>query len=79
MPGTFDTVHQLLATIKRTVGLSNFSFREIKSSGKIEIVVGKYEELRFQVMKFQALSVSRASLTEEEHTLGTKWTQLQTN
>ena len=43
MPGTFDTVPQLLATIKRTVGLPNFSFREIKSSGKFEIVFGKYE------------------------------------
>ena len=43
MPGTFDTVPQLLATIKRTVGLPNFLFREIKSSGKYEIVFGKYE------------------------------------
>ena len=43
MPGTFDTVPQLLATIKRTVDLPNFSFREIKSSGKFEIVFGKYE------------------------------------
>ena len=43
MPGTFDTVPQVLATIKRTVGLPNFSFREIKSSGKFEIVFGKYE------------------------------------
>ena len=34
MPGTFDTVAQLLATIKRTVGLPHVSFREIKSSGK---------------------------------------------
>ena len=41
MPGSFDTVPQLLASIKRTVGLPNFSFREIKSSGKFEIVVGK--------------------------------------
>ena len=47
MPGTFDTVTQLLATIKRTVGLPNFSFREIKSSGKFEIVFGKYEGITF--------------------------------
>ena len=47
MPGTFDTVRQLLATIKRTVGLPNFSFREIKSSGKFEIVFGKYEGITF--------------------------------
>ena len=47
MPGTFDTVPQLLATIKRTVGLPNFSFREIKSSDKFEIVFGKYEEITF--------------------------------
>ena len=47
MPGTFDTVPQLLATIKRTVGLPNFSFREIKSSGKFEIVFGEYEGIAF--------------------------------
>ena len=47
MPGTFDTVPQLLATIKRTVGLPNFSFREIKSSGKFEIVFGIYEGITF--------------------------------
>ena len=43
MPGTFDSVAQPLATVKRTVGLPHFSFREIKSSGKYEILVGKYE------------------------------------
>ena len=47
MPGTFDTVAQLLATIKRTVGLPNFSFREIKSSGKYEVLLGKYEGITF--------------------------------
>ena len=47
MPGTFDTVPQFLATNKRTVGLPNFSFREIKSSGKFEIVFGKYEGITF--------------------------------
>ena len=47
MPGTFDTVPQLLATIKRTAGFPNFSFREIKSSGNFEIVFGKYEGITF--------------------------------
>ena len=47
MPGTFDTVAQLLATIKLTVGLPNFSFREIKSSGKYEVLLGKYEGITF--------------------------------
>ena len=47
MPGIFDTVAQLLATIKRTVGLPNFSFREIKSSGKYEVLLGKYEGITF--------------------------------
>ena len=43
MPGTFDSVAQLLATVNRTVGLPHFSFREIKSSGKYDILLGKYE------------------------------------
>ena len=43
MTGYFDNVNQLLGAIKRTVGLSNFSFREIKSAGEYEIVFGKYE------------------------------------
>ena len=47
MAGTYDTVAQLLATIKRTVGLPNFSFREMKSSGKYEIIFGKYEGITF--------------------------------
>ena len=47
MPGTFDSVAQLLATVKRTVGLPHFSFREIKSSGKYETLLGKYEGITF--------------------------------
>ena len=43
MPGTFDSLAQFLATVKRTVGLPHFSYREIKSSGKYEILLGKYE------------------------------------
>ena len=41
MPGTFDTVPQFLGNMKRTVGLPKFSLREIKSSGKFEIVLEK--------------------------------------
>ena len=47
MAGTYDTVAHFLANIKRTVGLPNFSFREIKSSGKHEIIFGKYEGITF--------------------------------
>ena len=47
MPGTFDSVAQLLATIKRTAGLPHFSFRELKSSGRYKILFGKYEGLTF--------------------------------
>ena len=47
MTGNFDNINQLLATIKRTVGLPNFSFREIKSTGKYEIIFGKYEGITF--------------------------------
>ena len=38
---------QLLATVKRTVGLPLFSFREIKSSGKYEVLLGKNEGITF--------------------------------
>ena len=47
MPGTFDSVAQLLATVKRTAGLPHFSFRELKSSGRYEILFGKYEGITF--------------------------------
>ena len=47
MTGNFETVAQLLFTIKRTVGLPNFSFREIKSTGKYEILFGKNEGITF--------------------------------
>ena len=47
MTGNFDTVAQLLFTIKRTVGLPNFSFREIKSTGKYEILFGNNEGITF--------------------------------
>ena len=47
MTCNFDNVNQLLGTIKRTVGLPNFSFREIKSTGKYELIFGKYEGITF--------------------------------
>ena len=47
MTGICDNVNQLLGAIKRTVGLSNFSIREIKSTGKNETIFGKYEGITF--------------------------------
>ena len=47
MPGTFDTVAQFLATIKRTIGLPHFSFRDLKNSEKYEILFGRYEGIKF--------------------------------
>ena len=47
MPGAFDSVAQLLATVKRTAGLHHFSFRELKSSGRYEISFGKHEGISF--------------------------------
>ena len=52
MPGTVDTVAQLLATIRRTIGLSLFSIRELKSSGKHEICFGNYEGITFPSDEF---------------------------
>ena len=47
IPGTFDNVNQLLALIKRTARLPHFSFREIRNSGKYEILFGKHEGITF--------------------------------
>ena len=47
MPGKFDTMAQLLATVKRKVGLPQFSFRKFKSSGKYETLLGKNEGITF--------------------------------
>ena len=47
MTGNFETVAQLLFTINRTVELHNFSFREIRSTGKYEILFGKNEGITF--------------------------------
>ena len=47
MTGTYNSVVDILTTIKRTVGLPNFSFREIKKTGKFEILMGKNEGITF--------------------------------
>ena len=44
MSGHFS---QILGTIKRTVELPNFSFREINSTEKYEKIFGKYEGITF--------------------------------
>ena len=72
MPGTFDTVAQLLATIKRTIGLPHFSFRELKSSGNMKFCLASSRELQFPAKKFQAFLDLRVLLTVMEYTLGTK-------
>ena len=72
MPGTFDSVAQLLATVKRTVGLPHFSFREIKSSGKYEILLGNMRELHFPVKKSPTSLALKVFLTVMEFILGTK-------
>ena len=79
MPGTFDTVLQLLATIKITVGLPNFHSEKLKFPVILKLSLENTRELRFQAIKFQAILVSRALLMDEEYTLVIKWTKLQTN
>ena len=49
MTGNFDTVAQRLFTIKRTVGLPNFFFREIKSTGKYKTLSDKNEGITFPI------------------------------
>ena len=68
MTGTNNSGVEILTTIKPTVGLPNFSLREIKKTGKFEILMGKMRELLFQVRKFRALSVFRAFQTAVEYT-----------
>ena len=72
MPGTFDSVAQLLATVKRTVGLPHFSFRETKSSGKYDILLGKFEGITFPSEKIPASLALKVFLTVMEFILGTK-------
>ena len=76
MTGSFDTVAQLLFTIKRTVGLPNFSFREIKSTGNYEILFGKNEGIFFLVKKYPVLWVLQEIQINMVYILGTKWIQL---
>ena len=47
MTGNFENVNQLSGTIKQTVGLRIFSFREIKCTGRYEIIFAKYEGIPF--------------------------------
>ena len=47
IPGILDNVSQLLALIRRPAGLPHFSFREIRNSGKYEILYGKHEGITF--------------------------------
>ena len=47
MTGTYNSVVDILTTIKRTVGLPNFSFRDIKKTGKFEVLMGKNEGITF--------------------------------
>ena len=47
MRGNYNSVVDIITTIKRTVGLPNFSFREIKKTGKFEIWMGKIEGIVF--------------------------------
>ena len=72
MPRTFDSVAQLLATVKRTVGLPHFSFRETKSSGKYEIFLGKYEGITFPSEEIPSIIGLKVFLTVIELILGTK-------
>ena len=55
MTGNIDTVAQLLFTVKRTIGLLNFPFREIKSTGKYEILFGKIEGIIFPMGEILSL------------------------
>ena len=71
MTGNFDTFAQLLFTIKRTVGLPKFSFREIKSTGKCEILVKMMESL-FLVKKYPVLWLLQEHQINMVYILGTK-------
>ena len=68
MTGTYNSDVDILTTIKRTVGLTNFSFRGIKKTGKFEILMGKMKELLFPAEKFRAISVFRAFQMAVEYT-----------
>ena len=74
--GNFDTVAQLLFTIKRTVELPSFSFREIKSTGKYELLFSKNEGITFpnkEISSFVGLQEFQINML---YILGTKCIQL---
>ena len=52
MTVTYNSVVDILTTTKRTVGLQNFSFREIKKTGSLNFCWLKMKELLFPVEKF---------------------------
>ena len=76
MTGNFDNINQLLGTIKRTVGLPNFSFREIKSTGKNEIFLVNMKESLFLVRKYLALWALPDFQMDAVYILVKKWIQL---
>ena len=67
MTGTYNSVVDILTTIKRTVGLPNFSERSRKLES-LKFLWGKMRELLFQVKEFRALSVFRAFQMAVEYT-----------
>ena len=69
---TFDTMAQLLTTVKCIAGLPHFSFRELKSSVRYKILLRKYEGLTFPSEKFLAEFDSKVFLMEKEYTLTVK-------
>ena len=72
LPGLCDSVAQLLATFKSTVGLPHFSFREIKSSGKFEILLGKHEGITFPSEGIPSIIGFEGIPDGKEFILGTK-------
>ena len=73
--GKFDNVNQLLDTIKRTVGLPNFSFQEIKSTRKYKIILVNLKSL-FLVRKYLAVWALQESQMDAVYTFVTKWVEL---
>ena len=68
MTGIYNSVFDILTTIKRIVGKPTFLLRDIKKTGKFEILMGKMKELLFPVKKFRALLVFRALQMAVEYT-----------
>ena len=68
MTGTYNSVVDMLTPTKRTVGLGNFSFREIKKTVKFEIFLGKNEGITFPSQKIQSIIGFRAFQMAVEYT-----------